>query len=56
MNNWKEIKWYSLWINVTFEEQKEINYSKHLCFPFMTSTFNDLLSFSINLIDNHNKK
>ena len=39
-----------------FEEQKEINNSRHLCFPFTTKTLNDLLSFSIYLIDNKNNK
>ena len=56
INNWKEIKVHSWWINVTFEEQKEINNSKHLCFSFMASTLNNLLRFSIILIDDHNKK
>ena len=55
-NNWEEIKEQSLWINATLEEQKEINNSRHLCFPFMTLTLNDLLNFSINLIDDHNKQ
>ena len=49
------IKEKSLWINVTLEEQKEINSSKHLCFQSETSTLNDLLSFSINLTDDSNK-
>ena len=56
INNWEEIKDQSLWINATLEEQKEINNSRHLCFPFMTLTLNDLLNFSINLIDDHNKQ
>ena len=56
INNWGEIKGQSLWINATLEEQKEINNSRHLCFPFMTTTLNDLLNFSINLIDDHNKQ
>ena len=55
-NNWGEIKGQSLWINATLEEQNEINNSRHLCFPFMTSTLNNLLSFSINLIDDDNKQ
>ena len=38
INNWNEIKGQSLWINATLEEQREINNSRHLCFPFMTST------------------
>ena len=56
VNNWGEIKGQSFWINDTLEEQKEINKSGHLSSPFMTTTQNDLLNFSINLIDDHNKK
>ena len=56
MNNCEEIKGQSLRINATLEERKEINNSRHLCFPFMTSTLNDLLNFSMNLIDDHNKQ
>ena len=56
INNWEEIKGKSLWINARLEEQKEIKYSRHLCFPFITFMLNDLLSLSINLIDDHNKQ
>ena len=56
MNNWEKIKGQSLRINATLEEQKKIDNSRHLCFPFMTSTLNDLLNFSMNLIDDHNKQ
>ena len=55
-NNWGEIKGQSIWINVTLEEQKEINNSRHLCFPFTTKTLNDLLRFSIYLLDDNNKE
>ena len=50
------IKGHSLWVNVTFENQKEINNSRHFCFPFTTSSLTDLLRFSLNLIDHHNKE
>ena len=50
INNWEEMKDECLWINAT------LNNSKHLCFPFTTKTLNDLLSFSINLLDNSNKQ
>ena len=56
MNNWEKIKGQSLRINATLEEQKKIDNSRQLCFPFMTSTLNDLLNFSMNLIDDHNKQ
>ena len=56
INNWDEIKGQSIWINATLEEQEEINNSRHLCSAFSTKTFNDLLSFSIYLIDDNNKE
>ena len=57
INNWKEgKKGKSIWINTTLEEQKDINSRKHLCFPLTTTSLNDLLSSSINLIDDSNKQ
>ena len=55
INNWEEIKAQFFWVNATLQEQKETNNSRHICVPFVTSTLNDLLSFSINLIDYNNK-
>ena len=52
----EKIKGQSLWINATLKEQKEINNSRHLCFPFTTKKFNDLLSFSISVLDDDNKQ
>ena len=56
INDWEEIKGRSLWINVTFEEQKEINNNKHVCFPFMIRTLSYLLNFSINLVNDNIKQ
>ena len=48
INNWEYIKGKSLWVNIDFDEANQINNnSKHL----LTSSLNDLLNFSINLID-----
>ena len=55
-NDWDEIKGKSIWINATLEEQKEINNNRHLCFRFSTKTLNNLLSFSIYLIDDNNEE
>ena len=52
INNWDKIKVHSIWINATLEEQKEINNSRHLCFPFTAKT----LSFSMYLLDDDNKE
>ena len=56
MRNWKEIKGQSVWTNIQFKNHKEINQSSHLCFPFITKSFNDLTSFSIYLQDSSNEK
>ena len=54
--NWTEIKGQSIWVNVSVKDQKEINKTNHLCFPFVTRSFNDLTSFSIYLQNDQNKK
>ena len=56
INSWKKIKNQSIWIKTTFKYQKEINHNSHLCFPFVTRSLNDLLSFSICLQDDKNKE
>ena len=56
INNSEEIKGQSIWINATLGEQNEISSSRHLCFPLTTKTLNDLLSFSIYLLDDNNKE
>lgn len=56
INSSENIKGKSLWVNVSFNEQEQINSSHHICFLFKKSSCNDLLSFSINLIDNKNQQ
>ena len=56
ISNWTEIKGQSIWVSVSFKDQKEINNNSHLCFPFVTRSFNDLTSFSIYLQDDQNKE
>ena len=49
INNWKErVKGQSIWINMDSR--------KHILFPFTISSLNNLISFSINLIDDNNKE
>ena len=55
INNWEHIKGKSLWANVNFDEPKQINNIDHLPFSFKILFLNDMLGFSINLIDNNNK-
>ena len=54
INNSEEMKGQSIWINATLVVQREINNSRHMCFHFTTKTLNDLLSFSIYLLDDNN--
>ena len=56
ISNWKDIKGHSIWISVSFKDQKEINNNSHLHFPFVTRSLNDLNSFSIYLQDDQNKE
>ena len=56
INNWEYREGKSLWVNINFDETNQINNnSEHLSFSFVTSSLNDLLNFSINLIDDNNK-
>ena len=56
ISNWKDIKGHSIWISVSFKDQKEINNNSHLYFPFVTRSLNDLTSFNIYLQDHQNKE
>ena len=55
INNWECIKRKTLWVNVNFNETDQINNSEHIYFEFTRSSLNDLLDFSLNLIDDSNK-
>ena len=55
ISNWEYIKGKSLWVNVSFTDQEQINDSKHLSFSFKTLSLNDFPNFGINLIDDDNK-
>ena len=51
INNWEYVKGKSLWVNVNFNETDQINNSEYVYFSFKIYLLNDLLDFSINLID-----
>ena len=55
INSWDYIKGKSLWVNVNFDEPKQTDNREHLSFSFKTLSLNDLLHFSINLIDGNKK-
>ena len=52
ISNWNEIKGQSIWISVSFKDQKEINNNDKI----VTRSLNDLTSFSIYLQDDKNKE
>ena len=56
IDNWKDVKGKSIWTNVNFKDHTEINNDSHLCFLFATISFSDLISFSIFLQYDQNKK
>ena len=56
ISNWTEIKGQSIWVSVFFKDQKEINNNSHLCFPFVTRSFNNLTSFRTYLQEDQNKE
>ena len=56
ISNWSDIKAQSIWVSVSFKDQKEINNNSDLCFPFVKRSLNDLTSFSIYLQDDKNKE
>ena len=56
IENWKDLKGKSIWTNVQFKSHKEINNNSHLCFLFITRSFNYLTNFSVFLQDGSNNK
>ena len=54
INSREIIKGKALLVNISFREIKEKNSEDHTCFSFTTSALNDLLNFSINLVDDKN--
>ena len=52
ISNWNEIKGQSIWISVSFKDQKEINNNDKI----VTRSLNDLTSLSIYLQDDKNKE
>ena len=55
--SWENVKEKSLWVNNSFEEVKEKNSEDQpFLFFFRTSTLNNLLKFSMNLMDDKNQQ
>ena len=54
-NSWEHIKGKSLGANVNFDNLEKVKKPAHFCFSFKIVSLNDLLSFSIYLINDDNK-
>ena len=54
INGWEHIKGKSLWVNVNFDNLEEAKKIDYFCFSFKTASLNDLLLFTIYLIDDFN--
>ena len=44
-----------MWVNVTFQEQKDNRNSEHPSFNFISNNKDDVLGFSPKLVDSDNK-
>ena len=54
INDWEHIKGKSLWVNVNSDNLEEAKKIDYFCFSFKTASLNDLLLFTIYLIDDFN--
>ena len=53
INKWEYTKGKLSWVNVNFNGTDQINNREHVYFSFKTTSLNNLLDFSINLIDDN---
>ena len=55
IQNWSEIKKTFRWVNVAFQEQTDNGNTSHPSFNFTTNNKEDLLNFTLKLVDRENK-
>ena len=55
IENWDMLKQSSKWVDVTFREQRETKNTVHPSFSFISNNKEDMLSFSLKLVDTGNK-
>ena len=55
IGNWNNLKQSSRWVDVTFQEQIENKNTLHPAFSFILTNKEDVLSFSLKLVDTENK-
>ena len=55
IENWDALKQSSKWANITFQEQIENKNTVHPSFSFISNNKEDVLSFSLKLVNSNNK-
>ena len=55
IENWNALKQSSKWVNITFQEQIENKNTVHPSFSFISNNKEDVLGFSLKLVDSNNK-
>ena len=55
IENWDAQKQSSNWVDITFQEQIENKNTLHPSFSFISNNKEDLLGFSLKLVDSNNK-
>ena len=55
IENWDTLKQSSKWVDITFQEQIESKNTSHTSFSFISNNKEDVLGFSLKLVDCNNK-
>ena len=55
IENWNTLKKGSKWVDITFQEQIENKNTEHPLFSFISNNKEDVLDFSLKLVDSNNK-
>ena len=55
IENWDTLKQSSKWVDITFEEQIENKSTSHPSFSFILNNKEDVLVFSLKLVDSNNR-
>ena len=55
IEKWDKIKNSSRWVNVSFQSHEENRQARHFSYNFLTKNKNDLLNFTVKLIDSNNE-
>ena len=55
IENWNALKESSKWVDITFHERIENKNTLHPSFSFISNKKEDVLGFSLKLIDSNNK-